>query len=68
MASAYQNRENRHTKSPQFTPNGHKINQMALKYTLTFHCKALKKITQIGTFGLKMYHLATLPPTRLAVV
>jgi hypothetical protein len=28
---------------PQTTPNGHKIGQMAIKYTNTFHCKNLKK-------------------------
>jgi hypothetical protein len=34
---------------------------MALKYTNMSHFKAVK-ITQIGIFGLKMYHLATLFP------
>jgi hypothetical protein len=30
---------------------------MSIKYTNIFHCKT--KCTQIGIFGLKLYHLAT---------
>jgi hypothetical protein len=30
-------------------------------YTNLFNSKALQKFTQIGIFGFKMYHLATLP-------
>jgi REP element-mobilizing transposase RayT len=33
---------------------------MAIKNTNTFHYKALKKYTQIGIFGVKIYHLAIL--------
>jgi hypothetical protein len=31
-----------------------------LKYTNIFHCKAIKKVTQILIFGLKTNRLATL--------
>jgi hypothetical protein len=41
-------------------PNGHKIYQIALKYTNNFHRKPLLKFTQIAIFGQKIYHLATL--------
>jgi hypothetical protein len=33
---------------------------MATKYANIFHCETLKKFTQIGIFGFKIYHLATL--------
>jgi hypothetical protein len=33
---------------------------MAIKFTNIFHWKTLKKFTQNGIFGLKIYHLATL--------
>jgi hypothetical protein len=33
---------------------------MDRKYTMIFHSKALQKYTQIGIFGMKIYHLATL--------
>jgi hypothetical protein len=44
----------KYTRWPQNIPNGHKIYQMAIKYTKY----------RIGTFVLKIYHLATLNPTR----
>jgi hypothetical protein len=36
---------------------------MGTKSTNIFHSKALPKFTQIGNFGLKKYHLATLRQT-----
>jgi hypothetical protein len=42
-------------------PDGWKIDQMVIKYNSIFHCKTIQKVTQIGIFGLKIYHLATLP-------
>jgi hypothetical protein len=46
-------------KMYQYTPNGRKIDQMAIKYTNIFHCKTLLKLPK---FGQKMCHLATLLP------
>jgi hypothetical protein len=44
---------------------GLKIGQMSIEYTSIFHCKTLhRKFTQIGIFGLKIYHLATLTSRR----
>jgi hypothetical protein len=43
-------------------PNGHKIYQMAVKYTNIFH-PFPSKMNQIWIFCLKIYHLATLPLT-----
>jgi hypothetical protein len=44
-------------------PNGCKLFQMALKCTSIFHSKALQSMhTQIGIFGLKIYHMATIHP------
>jgi hypothetical protein len=40
-------------------PDGHKIDQMAIKYTNNFHRNTLQNFTQIGIFGLKTIHLAT---------
>jgi hypothetical protein len=40
-------------------PSGLKISQMAIKYTTIFNSKGNKNY-QIGIFGLKIYHLATL--------
>jgi hypothetical protein len=31
---------------------------MAIKFTYIYHCKTLPKFSQIGIFGLKIYHLA----------
>jgi hypothetical protein len=39
--------------------NGHKLYQMAVKYTIIFHSEALQD-TRIGIFGLKINHLGTL--------
>jgi hypothetical protein len=42
---------------------------MAEKYINIFHCKTLPKLPKFGTYGLKIYHLATLnlaPGMRLA--
>jgi hypothetical protein len=33
---------------------------MAIKYTNIFHCKTVQNFTKIATFGLKIYHPATL--------
>jgi hypothetical protein len=41
-------------------PNGLKICQIATKYTGTFPFQGPPKYTQIGIFGMKIYHLATL--------
>jgi hypothetical protein len=49
------------TKWPQSKPNGHKIYQH-LPWQDT------PKLTQIGIFGLKINHLATLPCTDLRPV
>jgi hypothetical protein len=38
------------------------IDQMVIKYTKIFRNKTLQKFTQIGIFGLKTNHLATLRP------
>jgi hypothetical protein len=60
----------KYTKWPQNIPNGHKIYQMATKYTkwpynitTYFIARPSKKFTQIGIFGLKICHLATLIDT-----
>jgi hypothetical protein len=37
------------------------IDQRSIKYTIIFHWKTFQ-ITQIAIFGLKINHLATLPP------
>jgi hypothetical protein len=36
---------------------------MAIEFTNIFHCKDTPKFAQIGIFGLKICHLATLQPT-----
>jgi hypothetical protein len=48
------------TKWPQNIPNGRKILQMTKIYQNNFHSKVLQKFIQIGIFGLKRNHLATL--------
>jgi hypothetical protein len=54
------------TKTGKNIPNDHKIygcqiDQMAIKYVNAFnYIKGPPKFTQIGIFGLKIYHLATL--------
>jgi hypothetical protein len=40
--------------------NGCNIFQMTIEYINLFHSKAHPKFTQIGIFGMKIYHLATL--------
>jgi hypothetical protein len=45
---------------PYTIQNVHKIGLMAIKYINLFHGKTPKKFPQIGIFGLKMCHLATL--------
>jgi hypothetical protein len=50
----------KYTKWPQVIPNGRKINQTAMKNTNVFHSQDRTKFTQIGIFGLKIDHLATL--------
>jgi hypothetical protein len=47
----------KYNKWPKNIPNGRKIFQMAIKYT---KWQDLPKFTQIGIFGLKTNHLATL--------
>jgi hypothetical protein len=37
------------------------MDQVSIRYPNIFHCKTLKKFTQIWIFGLKKNHLATLP-------
>jgi hypothetical protein len=49
----------RYTKCQSNIPNGH-------KNTNIFHSKAVQKLTRIGIFGLKIFHLATLVGTRIA--
>jgi hypothetical protein len=44
----------------EYFPNVLKIFQMAIKDINIFQSKALQKFTQIGIFGLKTNHLATL--------
>jgi hypothetical protein len=41
---------------------------MAIKYTNIFPFLGYIKFTQIGIFGLKIYHLATLQQSRLFAV
>jgi hypothetical protein len=48
------------TKRPLNIYNGRKIDQMVIKYTKIFHLQDPPKFTQIGIFGLKTNHLATL--------
>jgi hypothetical protein len=50
-------RTTNYTKRPYVVPNGHKLYQKALKY---FPFYGPSKYTQIGTFGLKINHLAIL--------
>jgi hypothetical protein len=61
LIQTYQIGKNTYTNGPQTTPNGHILYQMAEKYTNIFHSKALQNIpTQIGIFGFKINHQATL--------
>jgi hypothetical protein len=57
-----------YTKCSQNGPNARKIDQMTTKYTNILHCKTLQIFTQIGIFGWKIYHLATLLDTRRYMV
>jgi hypothetical protein len=50
-----------YTKLPHTISNGRKIDQMAIKYTnIGVPLQDPPTFTQIGIFGLKIYHLATL--------
>jgi hypothetical protein len=40
--------------------NGHRMDQMAIKYTKICHCKSLRNLPKIMIFGFKICHLATL--------
>jgi hypothetical protein len=44
-------------------PYARKLDQMAIKYYQHLPSKDPTKFTQIGIFGLKINHLATLEPT-----
>jgi hypothetical protein len=46
-------------------PNGDGIDQMAIKIYQLFPIQDPPKFTQIGNFGMKIYHLATLRETQL---
>jgi hypothetical protein len=62
LGTKYQNGE-KYTKRPQNTPNGHKLFPMAVnghKIYQDFPLIDPPKFTQIGIFGLKTNHLATL--------
>jgi hypothetical protein len=51
----------KYTRWLQNTPNGRKIDQMAIKYTNISHRKALQNLPKVGFLVSKyMYHLATL--------
>jgi hypothetical protein len=52
----------RYTEWPQNIPDGRKIDQMAIKYTNNFHCKALQNLPKLGFV---VCHLATLLPATL---
>jgi hypothetical protein len=56
----------KYTKLPKNIPKCHKTYEMAVKYTKcqNFSLQDTPKYTQIGIFGLKIYHLATLVGTR----
>jgi hypothetical protein len=47
---------------------GRKINEMVIKNANIFHSKTLQTFTQIGIFGLKINHLATLTHTRCSLI
>jgi hypothetical protein len=44
-------------------PNGYKIFQMAVNYTKHFPFQGPPEYTQLGIFGMKINHLATLVST-----
>jgi hypothetical protein len=57
------------TKRPQSKPNSHKTHQMTIiqkkpteiyQMARNIQTFSIKKYTQIGIFGMQMYHLATL--------
>jgi hypothetical protein len=51
----------KYTKWPQNIPNGRTIDQIAVKYVDQYlQLQEPPKFTQIGIFGLKICHLATL--------
>jgi hypothetical protein len=43
----------KYTKGPQTTPNGHALNQMAIKYANIFRSEALQNIPKLGFLVLK---------------
>jgi hypothetical protein len=57
-----QNRKNisKCTKWPLNIPNGRTIDEISLNLKITSFIARHLKFTQIGIFGLKIYHLATL--------
>jgi hypothetical protein len=44
--------------------NGRKIFQRAIKFNKIVHIKVLQNLHQLGIFGLKIYHLATMSDGR----
>jgi hypothetical protein len=60
LGKYYPNRK-KCTKWSYNIPNVCKIFQMAIKYINIFQSRGPPKFTQIGIFGLKRNHLATLP-------
>jgi hypothetical protein len=50
----------KYTKISINRPNGHKRDQMTIKYANMSHCKSLQNLPKLGYFGLKICHLATL--------
>jgi hypothetical protein len=44
----------KYTKLPYRIPNGREIDQVAIKYTHIFQCKALQNLPKLGVFGLKI--------------
>jgi hypothetical protein len=53
----------KYTKWPEKIPNGHKIYQMAIKYTTSFIARPSKIYPNFFILGLKIYHLAALGKT-----
>jgi hypothetical protein len=47
-------------KATKYVPHSRKIDQMAIKCSNIFHCKTLQNLPELGFFGLKICHLATL--------
>jgi hypothetical protein len=48
-----------------YVPNGSKIDEMSIKLTNIVHCKTLQNLPKLALhMGLKIFHLATLSPSR----